>query len=350
MSHKAQFLHVHPGSYFLDPSDRRGLLLYLRERGWIDADESILDARRAGDGNMNLAVRIVTPWRSFILKQSRPWVEKYPHIAAPAERAVREGEFYELVSSHPPVASMMPQLLGLDRRSALLMMEDLGSASDFTWMYSGRSPATDHFHQLLHYLTELHRNFTGYEPKAAFANRAMRELNHQHIFHIPLIDNGLDLDGITPGLAAQADALKRERRYVDDVARLGQLYLADGRALLHGDYFPGSWLNVGNEVRVIDPEFCFFGPPEFDVGVMAAHLLLSHQGTERVRQIFDIYRPDVAFDRHLAARFAGVELMRRLIGVAQLPLTARLADINAKRELLDLSRRLLGAADAWEAL
>ena len=42
--------------------------------------------------------------------------------------------------------------------------------------------------------------------------------------------------------------------------------------------------------------------------------------------------------------------MRRLIGVAQLPLTARLADINAKRELLDLSRRLLGAADAWEAL
>lgn len=43
-------------------------------------------------------------------------------------------------------------------------------------------------------------------------------------------------------------------------------------------------------------------------------------------------------DDALARQFAGVEIMRRLIGVAQLPLVA---DLNQKEELLNLSRDLV---------
>ena len=48
----------------------------------------------------------------------------------------------------------------------------------------------------------------------------------------------------------------------------GERYLAEGSTLLHGDYYPGSWMTVDDAVFVIDPEFSFKGFPEFDLGVM----------------------------------------------------------------------------------
>ena len=91
-------------------------------------------------------------------------------------------------------------------------------------------------------------------------------------------------------------------------------------------------------MKVIDPEFCFFGPPEFDVGVMMAHLELAKQPPAIVERLFDMYHADGQFDRDLAARFSGVETMRRVIGVAQLPLVATL---DEKRAWLDRSRQLV---------
>ena len=68
----------------------------------------------------------------------------------------------------------------------------------------------------------------------------MHQLNHKHIFHISLAPNDVNLDAITEGLQSVVDALKSDTQYVAEVERLGGLYLAQGRAFLHGDYFPGS--------------------------------------------------------------------------------------------------------------
>ena len=40
-----------------------------------------MSAVRAGDGNMNCTVRVTTGTGTLIVKQSRPWVEKYPRFA-----------------------------------------------------------------------------------------------------------------------------------------------------------------------------------------------------------------------------------------------------------------------------
>ena len=55
-------------------------------------------------------------------------------------------------------------------------------------------------------------------------------------------------------------------------------------------------------------------------------------------RVFDYYTAPPAFRPELALGFAGMEIMRRLIGVAQLPLTAELA---FKEQLLYLSTQLL---------
>ena len=335
---RGSFSNLLPHVYYLDATDLEGLTSFLHDRGWLGPNESILDVVQAGDGNMNCTVRVTTTATSFILKQSRPWVEKYPDIPAPFERTLREGEFYQLVADHDGLSSMMPKLLGFDRQAVMLQLEDLGSAVDYTCLYGLQDLEFTDFEKLLSYLSILHREFLGFPEKNYFANRTMRKLNHEHVFRLPLAKNNLNLDGITTGLQLCADVLKADVTYVAEVNRLGERYLEEGRALLHGDYFPGSWMKVNDEVRVIDPEFCFFGPPEFDVGVMIAHLQLTQQPDGLMDRLFDVYEADDLFDRNLAVRFAGVEVMRRLIGVAQLPL---FVSLDRKQTWLDWSRQLV---------
>ncbi len=339
MQAKDEFQKQHPEAFFLDACDAPGLATYLRGSGWLGADEQLVSATKAGAGNMNYTLRVRAPARSFILKQARPWVEKYPQIAAPWERALIEGRFYEVVSAEPRLATMMPKLLGLDPQSHIIALEDLGEAQDFTTLYQGAEMNGALLDELATYLTRLHRGFIGASFKSDFANRAMRALNHLHIFDFPLReDNGLDLDAFTPGLHKAAQALKRNERYVSLVSELGELYLSDGETLLHGDFFPGSWLKTARGARVIDPEFCFYGPPEFDLGVMVAHLYLAGQKARLIERLLESYRPPLPLKPRLIWRFAGVEIMRRLIGVAQLPLNSSL---ERKAELLRLSSELV---------
>ena len=327
------------GSWLLDPSNQRDIERYLLERGLVPAGGLPIAIQRAGDGNMNLALR-VTPssGRSFVLKQGRPWVEKYPQIPAPFERTLVEAAFYAEVQQQPRVAALMPRLLHLDAANHILALEDIGSAGDFTPIYAnGAIPATT-LDTLLDWLTQLGTVTIPVGRRDLFANRAMRALNHEHMFLFPLRDgNGLDLNAITPGLADAARELAADHAYVAAVAALGQRYLADGGTLVHGDYFPGSWLKTDTSVRIIDPEFCFLGEPEFDGGILAAHLALG--GCEpAVFEMVTAHAHARRLDLSRVAAYAGVEIMRRLIGVAQLPLSC---GIDRKRPLLRHSRRLM---------
>ena len=341
---EAAFRQAVPGGFYVDPSKPERLEVHLLQRGFLDAGERLRSVSKAGEGNMNLTLRVVTSERSFVLKQARPWVEKYPQIAAPVDRALVEIAFYEAAGAVSEVRRAMPRLLGSDPGSRLLILEDLGEAHDFTALYSGGLLDRGSLDELVAYLVALHSEVdaaTG-EGRRIFENREMRALNHEHIFRLPLaVDNGLDLDGFTPGLTAAAAELKGDEAYVSTVKELGAEYLADGDTLVHGDYFPGSWLRASSGICVIDPEFCFLGPRAFDVGFMLGHLHLASQPDETCEALVSRYAARVGLGAGEAAearRFAGVEIMRRLIGVAQLPLDC---GIERKEELLRLSRELV---------
>ena len=73
--------------------------------------------------------------------------------------------------------------------------------------------------------------------------------------------------------------------------------------------------------NVIDPEFGFLGQPEFDLGVMLAHLKLAQQETAVQQQVLNQYQAPADFKPALLRAFIGTEILRRLIGLAQLPLS-----------------------------
>ncbi|WP_428389262.1 phosphotransferase [Mucisphaera sp.] len=345
----------HPDFPWLSASDPEFIARILSRLDVIDRDASLLSVEKAGEGNMNLTLRVTTDNDSVILKQSRPWVEKYPQIEAPWDRALAEQRFYTTAAHIPGVHQRMPDLLAADAEARILVLEDIPEATDLTDVYHGIPIDDDELRQLGTFAASLHAQ----DPPSdtdAFANREMRRLNHQHIFIIPLQPGavagmGLDLDALEPGLAAAAALTQADDKLLDIALRTGDRYLADGPRLVHGDYFPGSFLRTPDRgIFVIDPEFGFLGDPSFDLAVFVAHLALASQPQYTAEVFLDAYlatdnAPEV--DPILLARYAACETIRRIIGVAQLPLPT---PSHGSRADLLLAARAAATTGRYEAL
>ncbi len=329
--------------FHLDLKHASALRAYLVRRKLAEVDNDVT-LELAGEGNMNCVVRVRLPNRSLILKQARPWVEKYPSIPAPVERAASEARFYRLAGQRPDLAAMMPRLLDFDEEAALLILEDLAPASTLADCYEGGARLDRReLTELAGYTSALHGIIVPPEERPHFRNEAMRRLNHEHIFDIPLRTGGAlseMLERITPGLDEAGETLRRDGEFCETVKALGLRYLErDGTSLIHGDLFPGSLLRAGNgALRVIDPEFCFCGDPEFDIGVFHAHLLLSGHEDNTAAFWLQAALDDTPHSESLALQYAGVEIMRRILGVAQVPVSLSLA---GKRDLLERGRELV---------
>ncbi|MEL6133731.1 MAG: phosphotransferase [Bacteroidota bacterium] len=313
-------------NFVLDAEQLPSLNHYLKDRKWIGPDETVETASKPGEGNMNYTLRIRTNFRSFIIKQSRDYVEKYPQIPAPRERAIIEGRFYELIQRIPQLKHVTPEINNIDEENSIIMLEDLGESNDFTFLYQAEQQIdSQDLDDISAFISLLHQSFSSGQVSIDLSNRAMRALNAEHIFQYPFMeDNGFDLDQVIPGLQEIAMPYKTDSALKETIATLSKYYTEDGPTLLHGDYYPGSWLKTLEGVRIIDPEFCFFGRAEFDLSVCVAHFMMGEQDKTVVTRLLSHYEGPEDFDEGLMWQLTGVEIMRRLIGLAQLPLTLSL--------------------------
>ncbi|WP_339628227.1 phosphotransferase [uncultured Maribacter sp.] len=316
-----------------EDSSYNSLENYLTNKHWIEENERITKITKAGEGNMNVVLRVTTDISSIVIKQSRPFVQKYQDIPAPVERIVVENYFYEAIGSGV-IKENTPTIIGFDPESYILAMEDIGDCDDMNLIYHERTINTDHFEKLITIIHQIHNTAT----KSDFpANMKMRELNHQHIFVLPfLTDNGFSLDDIQIGLQELSMPFKENEDLKKQVSLIGEKYLSKGNTLLHGDYYPGSWMSKNDHLYIIDPEFGFIGFPEFDLGVMAGHLIMATNDTSYIEKIEKTY-PTV-LDSELLKKITGIEIMRRLIGLAQLPLSRTLVE---KEQLLLMSKNMI---------
>lgn len=321
--------------------DKTELQNYLQEKNWLNAGETITQTEKPGEGNMNVVARVKTANKSIIVKQARDFVQKYPDIPAPIERIKVESDFYELISEINNLRDFMPTMIGYDAENYTMAMEDLGAGSDYSNLYNKSVQVSDEtINAAVGYLSALHNHRFSEKTVTEFSdNLALRKLNYEHLIVYPLMEeNGFDLDTIQGGLQAVAMKYKTDETLNKAMKSLGEIYLASGSVLLHGDYYPGSWLNVNGDFKVIDPEFCFFGTPEYDLGVMIAHLKMAQATDNQVNTAVKNYKKTAEFSEKLTNQFIGMELIRRIIGLAQLPLELTL---DEKKNLLKEAREFV---------
>jgi 5-methylthioribose kinase len=331
MSLKEQFNEIYPNTLFLEYKVSLPLQKLLIEKKWLDENETLVSVEKAGEGNMNFVMRVITNKRSIIVKQARPWVEKYPQVAAPIERVAVEAQFYQAIQSDAALKSYTPQYLGYDASQFIMAMEDLGESSDFMYAYQKDKYLTqEDMMPLMAFISQLHALLKLDFP----LNTNMKQLNHEHIFNYPFVEeNGFNLDAIQDGLQALSLPYKRNKPLKKAIHTLGEVYLrTEGVALIHGDFYLGSWLKVKTGIKVIDPEFGFRGRPEFDLGVLIAHLKMSEHNSSFIETTLKAYKKQPSFDDTMMWAFAGVEILRRILGLAQLPLSLNLSQ---KGQLLE---------------
>lgn len=337
------------------------------------------------DGNVNLVFRVSSPaGRSIIVKQSLPWARKYPDFKLPLDRAVREHGILQSYVAHCP--EFVPEVYHFDAAMFVCIMQDL---RPHVILRAGLQ-AQQQYPLLAAHLGEfLARSLffssdlalPSAEKKARvpeFINPVLVKAQEDVCFTQPLQQH--EHNHCHPDLAATADAMRRNEALYAAVLRMKRLYMTSAEALLHGDLHTGSMLVTATETRVFDPEFGFYGPMAYDLGCLIAHLYIGHvcqpifakgapgmnmlQLAADIWQIFSQQFAELArtqavagewqSDAYIAAyvkellqdsmAFAGVELIRRTIGLAHAPEWDGMGDEPA---LVPAARQCLLIAQAW---
>ena len=369
MSRRAEFEAEHPEVHVLSADQAGRVDLVMGAVGWLGDEEQVTTCASLG-GESSTVMRVELQelrggWRTAVLKQSLPWLRRDESVAMPADRWRGEHAFYREVARVPEAAALVPRLMAANEARCLLLLEDFRGASNLASLYRGGSLGEGTAAALGGFLRELRRGTRG-EQDAEFANGGMKALSHRLLFEAPFGSRGQGgngfgpdgpapagdaLDAIEPGLGEAAATLRSDRAFREALSELGSRFLDAGACLVHGAFHPANWLLLPNgDVRVVDPQYSSPGDPEFDLGTALAHLLLARQPVEVVTTFLsaatgaeeagregpaDTEEVEAGVDRPLVARYAGAELVRRLLGGAQLPLEA---EGGFRRGLLETAR------------
>ena len=166
-----------------------------------------------------------------------------------------------------------------------------------------------------------------------------------------------------------------------EVAMLRDLFMNNAQALIHGDLHSGSVFANEDGIKVIDPEFAFYGPMGYDIGNVIGNFFFSlankvytmPEETEAIETLgriiaetFDLTREKLAakydelvtFPLYRAARFkynyidgvmadsigyAGTEIIRRTVGDSKVMEVTSVTDLS-KRNPMERALVKLGIA------
>ena len=297
---------------------------YLLRRGLLrPGEEATLEL--AGEGNINWVrrVRISPHDRSFILKQARPALERFPEYRVTTERIVFESRYYEIARASDR-EDLLPSVLDFDERERVLILEDLGPAERLDQALGRGYDGRDVAHALGQFLGRVHaatRDAPGLTER--FANDAMRRLHGDHIFFLPFRENSFPL---SPCLRGCAEEVWKDLELVARADAAYVRYLSAKSALVHADVQGGNVLLTSSGPKLLDAEIAHVGDPAFDLGSLLAHLCVNALASRRssgglVRAAWSAYAgaagsAGLRFEE--AACYAGIELLRRTIGAARL--------------------------------
>ncbi len=317
-----------------------------------------------GDGNLNTVYRVsdaTHPERSLVLKHAPPYIKILgPDYPLSPERLTYESR--ALAVCNRLVSGTVPVQYSFDAEAAVIAMEDLRDARVLRDDLIAGTVDIAIPEQIGRFMAVVHSqtyvdNFdsqTAQHYKQQFANTTMQSITADYVFTFPYTEH--ETNFWTPGLEPDVRRLKADTDFLQRAAHLKQVFLTAQQGVTHGDLHTGSVLVQGDTAKVIDAEFAFYGPIGFDLGLYWANYLLSyfsHQDTLSVQsalktaivQTWRTYTAEFKMaDAELKAEtlqnvfsdavgFAGLEILRRLIGAAHVKDIEGIIDISRKLRL-----------------
>lgn len=343
-----------------------------------------LVCREIGDGNLNYVFQVKDPksGKALIIKQALPYAkvvgESWPltlkRAAIEANALQKHGEF---------APGLVPAVYATDEELAITVMEDL---SHLTIAREGLIQGEAYpklSEDIGEYLarTLFHTSDFALHPfekkrlVAEYSNPELCKITEDLIFTDPFFNN--DTNDYEPELQSVVEAIWNNAPLKLEAAKLKFSFLTEAEALLHGDLHTGSIFASESETKVIDPEFAFYGPIGFDVGLFLANLMvqsITRQGEERqvvlshIEKTCDVFsarfkqlweqegieafKETAGYKEFVLEKifrdtlgFAGCELIRRTIGLAHVKDLDGIEDaeqrIRLKKQTLQIGEALI---------
>jgi 5-methylthioribose kinase len=326
-----------------------------------------------GDGNVNLIFRLSGPSGQVLIKQAVPYLrcvgESWP-------LSVRRNFFEcQALQAHAAVAAeYLPRVLAFDEGSAAMVMEFLADHIILRkGVMQGRvypkfsDHISDYMAKTLFFSSDLFLSAAEkkQQMKLFCDNVDLCKITEDLIFTDPYRVAELNR-WTTPELDALAREFATDPELKIAITQLKAKFLGSAEALIHGDLHTGSIMVNQAETKVIDPEFAFYGPMGFDVGLLLANFFLAYFSQAGLasnppeyeawllRQVEDIWTQFARkfsglWDEQLQGDYLPARLLTSathaaVVGRVRSEYMARLFDDSLGFAATEMIRRILGLA------
>ena len=348
-------------------------LAYAQEKGYMPAG-AVLACEEIGDGNLNYVFRVVDEGsgQSVIVKQAGEQLRISAAMRVSTDRNRIESEILVLQDRYAP--GLVPKIYGYDTVMCACVMEDLSDHELMRYALMKHKIFPRFAEDITTYMvnTLLQTTDVAMEHKAkkalvkSFINPELCEITEDLVLTEPYNDLNKRNLVFPPNAAFVQKELYGDEALHLEVAKLKFAFMNNAQALIHGDLHTGSIFVKEDSTRVFDPEFAFFGPIGYDVGNVIANLIFAWDNgaaygaaafcdwaLRTVEETVDLFNQKflAAYDGcvtepiakvkgfkeyYLAsiladtASYAGTELIRRTVGMAQVKDVTTIQD-EAKR-------------------
>lgn len=306
-------------------------------------------ANDISDGNINMVFRVVGERSSVIVKQALPYLrvagKSWPLTR---HRIKTENSAFLIHNSLAPNA--MPEILHFDQEMCAIVMEDLHGFQPWRdALIQGKDSkhvarvVAEYCSSILVQTSDLVLNDAEQQDlRRKFYYTELCLVTEELFFTAPYLEN--KTNRFDPELAALVTDLHSDEALRGAASEMRTIFKTKDQALIHGDLHSGSVMVSEDQVRIIDLEFAFYGPFGFDLGVLFANLALARisqnaHGNAAYCTMIDSYAKDIwaaftsnlqvlsvqySFDadkflddmQHDMYRFGGMEMIRRIVGLA----------------------------------
>lgn len=257
-------------------------------------DVATLAVTEVGDGNLNLVFICQDgAGKGLVLKQSLPYVRVAPDWPMTPERATAEARGLGAAAEYAPTTS--PIFYGYDHSRYVLAMQDLSHLTIWRNELNEARAHVDAADLAGAHIARLvagtglmtHSPETLREERGRIPNTALCDITEQLVFTEPYIDH--ENNAWPPAITPLVHELRDDVDHRLAVDRMKTRFITSCESLVHGDLHTGSVM-VGQDLtgnpdaRVIDAEFCFYGPTAFDLGALFGNYLAAAVRAEALGQ------------------------------------------------------------------
>ena len=254
------------------------VLSYVKEKK-LFSENSDLTAKEIGDGNINYIFKVEDKinGKSIVLKQADKLLRS---SGRPLDLSRSKIEANILKIENDLAPNFVPKVYLYDEIMCVLAMEDISEYKNLrTELLAGKifpnlaNNISEFLSKTLLLTTDLFMNkFEKKKNVKEFINPELCDISECLVFTEPY-DNNKNRNIITPGNEEFVEKFLYENEDLHfAILKLREKFMNYSQSLIHGDLHSGSIFINEKGIKIIDPEFSFYGPMAYDVGNVIGNL------------------------------------------------------------------------------